>query len=125
MSNIDSAGDQIEDIVKIKSLKLQRKNMLYYFQNFEIWGSHIEFEKRHLIERREAALKSINRLTSMSVIHIEEFQQLNSNYSEYTIKAMLHIIKILLYFESVKMTLIKKKVDSTIQDVENQNVCKY
>ena len=61
----------------------------------------------------------------MSVIHIEEFQQLNSNYSEYTIKAMLHIIKILLYFESVKMTLIKKKVDSTIQDVENQNVCKY
>ena len=121
MSNIDSAGDQIEEIIKIKDLKLQRKSMHYYFKNFEIWGSYTGTEKRNLIERRVAALKSLNRFTSMSVSHIEEFQMLNSNYNEYTIKLMLHILKILLFFETVKITLMKKKLDSTIQGVKNQN----
>lgn len=120
LNEIDSAGDKIHDISKIKYTPTMYKSCLLYFWNFEIWGSYKKSERKTLCGRREVALNELNNLTNRLVIAIKEFQLNNTNYEKYVSSIIMNISKVLLYFDILRTTLSKKKQELTVMDYSDK-----
>lgn len=99
--------------------------MLLFFQNFEIWGSFNEAERQDIEGRRENTLFKLNKFTSMIVIIIEEFLSSNSNYGSYVNKIIQDLLKVVIYFEILRTTMVKKKSSSITHgpnEVQNESM---
>lgn len=67
----------------------------------------------NLLLRREAALNNLSSLLSTLVHDIKEFKNKNTTYDPYVTKIIVQLCKILIYYDIVRNTLIKKRNEAS------------